>query len=684
MGEQMTDFSGGLITGTDGVPPGSHVDYALRYARIGWHVFPCHHIENGVCSCGNTDCKSPGKHPRTPHGVKDATVDPMQIRNWWAKWPKANLAVATGSISGILVVDIDPRNGGNDTWSDLVDSHNDYGYTVTASTGGGGQHLVFAYPTGGRYGCKALPGGVDIKGDGGYIIVEPSNHASGGAYVWEADSDPLEGTAPIAAPGWILGLIGTRKETGSSGEPLPAPVMALSPAEVQDIRAALSYIPADNRDTWYQAGMALHATGAGHQAYGLWTEWSQQSDKFDAADQSRVWRSFTDKADGLTVASLFATAKQYGYTFSSRPLSIGSPPTADLAVEELNYLSAAAWYGQPVPERQWLLPHWIPMAQTTALYGDGGVGKTLLAQQLATCVAAGLPFFDMQVRQGPVLFIACEDSLDELHMRQDAINDMLGLEYADLKQLYISSRLGMDNLLMVFQREGADGALTWFHDQVRRACGGLAPVMTVVDTAADTFGGNENVRGQVRQFIQRALTSLALEFRQAVLLCAHPSVAGLTSGSGTGGSTAWSNSVRSRLYLYRDEELGTVVLDRKKANYAAIGERIEMMWAGGAFSKPLPGIEFPGVESKDANIQKAILELLQVIERQGEYVNQGTQKRASTQFVRLGKIRGYNYTKGDYDRVLQAMEESRIIEVTDKPHPSRRGETVKMWVERGR
>src|SRR5436853_4022810 len=79
-------------------------------ASCRWFVLPLHSMRNGVCSCGNRDCKSPAKHPRTPNGEKDATIDPARIKEWWAKWPDANLGVATGP-SNLIVIDIDGEEG---------------------------------------------------------------------------------------------------------------------------------------------------------------------------------------------------------------------------------------------------------------------------------------------------------------------------------------------------------------------------------------------------------------------------------------------------------------------------------------------------------------------------------------------------------------------------------------------
>ena len=88
------------------------VDAALRYARWGWAVFPCHETVRSQCSCGLADCSSPAKHPRTRRGLHDASTDPARVMAWWRRWPSANVGVRTGSVSGLVVVDVDRRPGG--------------------------------------------------------------------------------------------------------------------------------------------------------------------------------------------------------------------------------------------------------------------------------------------------------------------------------------------------------------------------------------------------------------------------------------------------------------------------------------------------------------------------------------------------------------------------------------------
>jgi hypothetical protein len=159
--------------------------YALRYARRGWPVFPLHSVEGSRCTCGHPDCGSPGKHPRARNGLRDATVDPGQIGQWWQRWPTANVAVATGAASGFWALDVDPRHGGTEVLETLVDLNGPLPETPLAFTGGGGQHYLFEYPQDRPVRNKAhVKPGLDVRGDGGYIVVEPSVHACGNAYAW--------------------------------------------------------------------------------------------------------------------------------------------------------------------------------------------------------------------------------------------------------------------------------------------------------------------------------------------------------------------------------------------------------------------------------------------------------------------------------------------------------------------
>ena len=162
---------------------------ALSYAVQGWPVFPC---------------RPRGKEPAVAGGFKSATTDPATIRHWWQRWPDANIGLATGRLSGVVVLDVDPRHGGDESLLSLPQLTE----TVEVITGGGGRHIYFHSP-GFEVRCRssALGPGLDLKGDGGYVLLPPSVHPSGGRYEWELSSHPAE--VPIAAmPDWLLDMLG--------------------------------------------------------------------------------------------------------------------------------------------------------------------------------------------------------------------------------------------------------------------------------------------------------------------------------------------------------------------------------------------------------------------------------------------------------------------------------------------
>jgi len=255
---------------------GSTLDMALQYARAGYRVFPLHRSINGKCSCGR-DCQTPGKHPRTEHGAADASTDETAIRAWWQRWPEANIGM---TLDGHVVVDVDPRNGGDcDEWTAKLPE------TCCARTGGGGLHFLYRTVNGTRYNGKAGPG-VDLKhGAHQYIVVEPSVHPSGERYGWLDDSEPWT-AKPAAAPAWLA-------EAEKKRDPADSAHLGSFQVDantLRDLRSALTAIRSDDRDVWVRVGLALKTIG--DQGRALWIEWSQTSKKYDAADAARVWESF--------------------------------------------------------------------------------------------------------------------------------------------------------------------------------------------------------------------------------------------------------------------------------------------------------------------------------------------------------------------------------------------------------
>lgn len=170
------------------------IEHALIYVKRGWAVFPCKN-----------------KIPLTAHGYKDASIDEAVIRQMFADHQGVNIAIATGKVSGVFVVDVDVKNGkgGDESFRDLEREYGEIPHTVESLTWSGGRHIFLRYPEKG-VGCKTdFRQGIDIRGDGGYVIAPPSV-IDGRSYEWEAANHPDE-TMIADAPEWLIDLLAEKK-----------------------------------------------------------------------------------------------------------------------------------------------------------------------------------------------------------------------------------------------------------------------------------------------------------------------------------------------------------------------------------------------------------------------------------------------------------------------------------------
>jgi hypothetical protein len=164
---------------------------ALAYQRRGWSVIP---IAPG------------GKRPLIRwEGFQHAPASEADVRAWLRRWPDANVGIVTGMVSGIVVLDVDPRHVGDLSLTEWTDRHGPLPETAEALTGGGGRHIYFRHPGAALRNRAALAPGIDLRGDGGLVVAPPSVHPSGKRYTWRASHHP-DDAAPAAMPNWLLRL----------------------------------------------------------------------------------------------------------------------------------------------------------------------------------------------------------------------------------------------------------------------------------------------------------------------------------------------------------------------------------------------------------------------------------------------------------------------------------------------
>ena len=344
---------------------------ARWYAKRNIFVFPLHNVEDdGSCSCRDAECKNQGKHPRTQHGFKDATIDLEKIGQWWTTFPKANIGIACEP-TGWAVIDVDPRHGGDETLRDLEQQYGPLPDTVRQVTGSGGQHIIFTYPFGGAPTVAGIRPGIDTRARGGYIVGAPSAHVSGNAYAWEV----APGEMPLAElPHWFRDLLTTRTERQRTDEPG-------------------AVIPEGRRDETL-ASLAGSMRARGHTkeeiaAALLVTNRDRCVPPLDERDVRRIAWSISQYEAG-----------KGAFVDTTREKAREEEAAAGLFVwpHELDNL----------PEMSWRVEGIMPNDSTGMLYGKFGSRKTFATLDMACCIATGKAWHGHAVEKGYVIYIYAE------------------------------------------------------------------------------------------------------------------------------------------------------------------------------------------------------------------------------------------------------------------------------------
>jgi RecA-family ATPase len=246
-------------------------------------------------------------------------------------------------------------------------------------------------------------------------------------------------------------------------------------------------------------------------------------------------------------------------------------------------ISPGQWQGRTPPPREWMVRNIFPRRNVVICSGVGGIGKSLLMQQLVTSAVLGRTWIGHGTSRGKAVYFGCEDDEDELWRRQNDINRHLGVEQADVGDagLTLAPRTDCDNKLAVLDRSSWSMRPTKLLASVTQRCIDLGAEYLVIDTVARVFAGNSRDERHVLEFATM-MRRIATAMNGVVILVMHPSLTGRTNGSGEAGSVQWNNAVRSRVYLHKDKKDG-LVLEIMKGNYARSGDKIPLEWKEGVY-----------------------------------------------------------------------------------------------------
>jgi hypothetical protein len=480
---------------------------ALQLAEeYGLPVFPC----------------GPDKRPYTPHGLKDASTSIERVAAFWERWPSALIGVPTGRASKLVVVDVDPQGA---EWYALNANRLNCGRVHRTRRG---HHLLYRMPaTEIRNSAGKLAEGVDVRGEGGYVIWWPAH-----------DHDVVGSLEEISEPpAWL--------------------VAALKESECKaSASVTAGGIPEGRRnEALFREAAKLRRIG-------------HTPAVMLAALRELNRERCSSPLDDAELQAITASAGRY------EPAITADEPEQRRERKPLDW---EALTPQTPPVRQWAIEHWLGMGHVTLLSGPGGIGKTGVAQALGACLAIRREYLGWPPAARTVLMWACEDDAAELWRRQVAIASWLGVPLSDFAGRFYAESYDGQLVELAGQINGGQLVAMPMLKELREQIGDYKADVVILDNIARLYAGSENDRHCVTNFIAM-LTGAASCTGAAVLLLGHPAKA---TGSEYSGSTAWEGAVRARLFLgaqmpdapetddgaLPDDDLR--YLCRRKANYSA-------------------------------------------------------------------------------------------------------------------
>lgn len=522
-------------------------------------------------------------------------ADEDQLARWMDEYPNANIAIATGAVSGVVVLDLD-----SDEASALAEGRG-LPETVEALSPRG-RHLYFAHPghrvpniVGGRGKNPKLPAGIDTRGDGGYIIAASSYFVPSakeredgkveGAYRWREGHSPADiAFAPM--PQWLAQIVAPQPVMPVSG-PVSVPVIAnptrvdaWAQAALNDELERVRSAPQGTRND--QLNVSAHSLGR-LIGGGLFDEGVVRSELESAALSCGLSRSEALPTIQSGLRAGIRKPRSGPAENDDCPSLIQTP--SQIAAQGVwgtlgEPICAASVNGVAIPQREWFMDEWVPAGAATTLFAVGGTGKTLAGQQIASAVASGTPLWGVRTTKAKVLAVYCEDDRNELERRQQSINRHTPVS----NDTYLFwSRAGGQSSLGHFDKRTGDFIPSALYHDILNAALAIGARLVILDNITMMYSGDMNNPSEVSRFMA-AMNGMALALNGAVILLGHTAK---SEGSQFSGAMAWSDASRNRLHMMRDERNAEVrVLSRAKSNYSRIGDQISLIWHKGVLVRP--------------------------------------------------------------------------------------------------
>jgi len=334
------------------------------------------------------------------------------------------------------------------------------------------------------------------------------------------------------------------------------------------------------------------------------------------------------------------------------------------------WLNMSRWDSEPVPERKWAIHDRVPLNQAGLCSGEGGVGKSIVELMKDVATVMGLEWYGIVPMRGPAFYIGGEDDEDEVHIRLADIANYHGISFDELVRngFHVKCMLGQDMTLCAPIGKSGRVEVTDFYRELYEQAGDIKPKNISIDTLTRAFAGSEIDRVQVYAFAMH-MQALAMVAGGAVTVLSHPSLQGMSSGSGLSGSTAWHGAFRFRQYLVAAKPEASELPDPnirelqfKKTQYAATGESIVVEYRNGLFL-PVAGAASVDQATRKALAQDAFLEVLRRFSKDRRQVSSTPcQTYAPVLFAQEAEARQANLKAKDLAEAMRQLFAADKIE----------------------